>query len=170
VPAVIDADALTLLAGWPGWHEQIGTGNVLTPHAGEMARLMGRDATPDEAPWEAAGRMAAAWGQLVVLKGPHTTIAEPHRGTWVYPHANPALATAGTGDVLAGLTAGLLAQGLEPRAAARLAVVVHARAGRQVAEGRGWRSLLASDLLDQIPGALAGLSGRRPNARRERPA
>ena len=115
VPAVIDADALTLLAGWSGWWEQIGAGNVLTPHAGEMARLLASD--PDlgevegEAPWETARRAAARWRQVIVLKGPFTVVAEPDGRAWVYPHANPALATAGTGDVLAGLVAGLLSQG-----------------------------------------------------------
>jgi NAD(P)H-hydrate epimerase len=157
VPAVIDADALTLLAGWDGWHTRIGPNNVLTPHAGEMARLLGDEARPDEAPWETARRAAADWKQIVVLKGPFTTVAEPSGRAWVYPHANAALATAGTGDVLAGLTAGLLAQGAAPVDAARLAVVVHALAGRRVVAERGWRTLLASDLLDVLPAVLESL-------------
>src|SRR5205085_1442054 len=77
VPAVIDADALTLLAGWERWHTQIGANNVVTPHAGEMARLLGDDVHPNEAPWETARRAAADWNQIVVLKGPFTTVAEP---------------------------------------------------------------------------------------------
>ena len=120
---------------------------------------MGDEAAPDEAPWTTASRMAARWGQVVVLKGPCTTVAGPSGPAWVYPHPNPALATAGTGDVLAGLTAGLLAQGLSPLDAARLAVVVHAGAGRRVGEKRGWATLLASDLLDEIPAVLAALGG-----------
>lgn len=157
VPAVIDADALSLLAGWDGWWERIGAGHVLTPHAGEMARLVGADAAdPSDQPWDSARRFARLWRQVVVLKGPFTAIASNVGQAWVYPHANPALATAGTGDVLAGLCAGLVAQGTPTFDAARLAVVTHARAGRLVVE-RGWRSLVASDLLTEIPRALASL-------------
>jgi hydroxyethylthiazole kinase-like uncharacterized protein yjeF len=162
VPTVIDADALTLLAGWDCWHEHIGAGNILTPHAGEMARLMGDEQAADEAPWQTAARMAARWQQVLVLKGPHTTVADPTGHAWVYPHPNAALATAGTGDVLAGLTSGLVAQGLAPVDAVRLAVVVHAGAGRRAVERGARRTLLASDLLDEIPTVLAALSSRVP--------
>ena len=161
VPAVIDADALTLLAGWSGWWEQIGAGNVLTPHAGEMARLLAAD--PDlaevegEVPWETARRAAARWRQVIVLKGPFTVVAEPDGRAWVYPHANPALATAGTGDVLAGLCSGLLAQGLTALDAARLGVVVHALAGRRLVEQRAVRTLVASDVIAELPSALSAL-------------
>jgi hydroxyethylthiazole kinase-like uncharacterized protein yjeF len=155
VPTVIDADALTLLARWPGWWEQIGPSHVLTPHAGEMARLTGDRS--ESAPWERAREAAARWGQVVVLKGPFTSVASPDGPVWVYPHANPALASAGTGDVLAGLCAGLLAQGLAPADAACLAVVVHALAGRRVVDCRAWRTLLASDLLEEIPWALRAI-------------
>ena len=168
VPAVIDADALTLLSGWDGWFERIGSGNILTPHAGEMSRLLGDDARPDEAPWTTAPRAAARWRQVVVLKGPFTTVAEPSGKAWIYPHANPALATAGTGDVLAGLTAGLLAQGMMPPDAARLAVVVHALSGRRAVDTRGWRSLIASDLLDEIPVVFEALCAQAHRAVSER--
>jgi NAD(P)H-hydrate epimerase len=153
-----------LLARWPDWWQQIGTNNVLTPHSGEMARLVASD--PDlgtvegEAPWETARRAAARWQQIVVLKGPFTAVADSEQGlTWIYPHANPALATAGTGDVLAGLVAGLVAQGLSTWEAARLAVVAHAHAGRQVAAQHGGRSLIASELPAALPAALAALAG-----------
>ena len=161
-PAVIDADALSLLAQWPCWWEQIGEGHVLTPHAGEMARLLDSDDgvpnVANEAPWDPARRAADRWKQGVVLKGPFTTVAEPGGLAWVYPHANPALATAGTGDVLAGLTAGLTAQGLAAADAARLGVVVHALAGRRASEGRGRRTLVAADLPGEIPSILADLA------------
>jgi NAD(P)H-hydrate epimerase len=163
VPAVIDADALSLLAQWPGWWAQIGERNVLTPHAGEMARLVASD--PDlgtidgEAPWELARRAAARWQQVIVLKGPFTTVADPDGLAWIYPHSNPALATAGTGDVLAGLTAGLLAQGSPGIDAALLAVVAHALAARRVVtERHGARTLLASDLPPVVPSVLATLA------------
>jgi NAD(P)H-hydrate epimerase len=161
---VIDADALSLLAGWPGWWERIGVGNVLTPHAGEMARLLASD--PDlemvegEAPWDTARRAATRWRQVVVLKGPFTAVAEPGGRAWIYPDPNPALATAGTGDVLAGLCAGLLAQGLTTLDAARLAVVTHAVAARRLVDNRALRTLLASDLPPELPGVLAGLAAQ----------
>ena len=79
-------------------------------------------------------------------------------GAWVYPHANPALATAGTGDVLAGLMAGLLAQGMTPLDAARLAVVAHALAGRRLVRRRGGRTIVASDLPPEIPAVLSTLA------------
>jgi NAD(P)H-hydrate epimerase len=161
-PAVVDADALSLLASWPDWWTKIGEGHVLTPHAGEMARLLASDPglakVDDEAPWETARRAADRWKQVIVLKGPFTTVAEPGGRAWVYPHANPALATAGTGDVLAGLTAGLAAQGLPSPGAARLGVVVHALAGRRAADGRGRRTLVAADLPPEIPELLAELA------------
>ena len=164
VPAVIDADALTLLAGWGRWWEQIGKDNVLTPHAGEMARLLASDPdlgeVDEEAPWDAARRAAARWRQVIVLKGPFTTVAEPGGRAWVYPHANPALATAGTGDVLAGLITGLASQGLNALDAARLGIVTHALAGRRIVNSQGLRSLVASDLLPILPIVLSELARR----------
>lgn len=167
VPAVIDADALSLLAGWEGWWQQIGLGNILTPHSGEMARLVAADpgfeSVDDEAPWETARRAAVRWQQIVVLKGPFTTVAHPGGRAWVWPHANAALATAGTGDVLAGLCAGLLAQQRPPVPvdAARLGVVVHALAARRALDRGQGRTLLASDLTPEIPGVLQALSTAR---------
>lgn len=159
---VIDADALNILAGWPRWWEEIPPGCILTPHAGEMARLTGQSvAELSRACWTAAQEAADRWGQIVVLKGAHTAVAEPHGMAWVHASANPGLATAGSGDVLAGLIAGLAAQGAAPAAAARMGVVVHGLAARQVMERQNWRSLLASDLLVEIPRLLAELAGRR---------
>ena len=164
VPAVIDADALSLLAGWGRWWEQIGTGNVLTPHAGEMARLLASDpdlgTAENEAPWETARRAAQHWRQVVVLKGPFTTVAHPDGQAWVWPHANPALATAGTGDVLAGLCAGLAAQrrGGCSLDAALLAVVVHGNAARAALDAGGGLTLVASDLLPEVSRVLHTLA------------
>ena len=158
VSAIIDADALNLLASWDGWWERIGPGHVLTPHAAEMGRLAGMDARRvAEGAWHVAREHAQRWRQVVVLKGPFTTVASPDGHAWVYPRANPGLATAGTGDVLAGLCGGLVAQGCSPLAGARLAVVVHAVAGRLVLEERAWRTLLASDLIEQIPRVLRSI-------------
>jgi hydroxyethylthiazole kinase-like uncharacterized protein yjeF len=154
VPTVIDADALTLLADWDGWWESIGHDNLLTPHAGELARLCRDQDLVSSAPWQTAAELARRWGQTLVLKGPFTAVGQPDGPTWVYPHANPALATAGTGDVLAGLCGGLVAQGLGRGEAARLAVVAHALAARKIVATRGWRSLIASDLPEVIPATL----------------
>jgi hydroxyethylthiazole kinase-like uncharacterized protein yjeF len=161
-PTVIDADALSLLAGWTHWWERIGEGNVLTPHAGEMARLL--ESSPmlvkveDEPVWDTARRAAQHWRQVVVLKGPFTTVAQPDGYAWIYPHANAALATAGTGDVLAGLTSGLIAQGVPSASAAQVAVVTHALAARRVTERLGGRTLLASDLPAELSAVLTALA------------
>jgi ADP-dependent NAD(P)H-hydrate dehydratase / NAD(P)H-hydrate epimerase len=154
-PTVVDGDALSLLGEWNGWPSSVGPGLVLTPHHGEMGRLLGKPSSAiGIAPWRTARELARTWGQTVVLKGPFTAIGEPEGDTLVYPWANPALATAGTGDVLAGLLGGLLAQGMRPAEASRLAVWAHARAARRLIRRRRWRTLLASDLLLQIPRVL----------------
>ncbi|MFN8635016.1 MAG: NAD(P)H-hydrate dehydratase [Chloroflexota bacterium] len=159
--AIIDADALSLLAGWERWWEQIGEGNVLTPHAGEMARLLESDPELEkidgEPPWETARRAAARWNQIVALKGPFTAVAASSGPAYVYPHANSALATAGTGDVLAGTIAGLGAQRGALTESAMLGVVVHALAARRATTSTGRRTLVASDLTGAIPRVLAAL-------------
>jgi ADP-dependent NAD(P)H-hydrate dehydratase / NAD(P)H-hydrate epimerase len=169
-PTVVDADALSLLAEWPQWWTEIGHENVLTPHAGEMTRLIAADSglgtLEGEASWETARRAAQRWRQIIVLKGPFTTVAQPDGNAWIYPHPNAALATAGTGDVLAGLAAGLLAQGVRPSEAARLAVVAHALAARQVTAWAGGRTLLAADLPRALPSILTHLAtGASSNSR-----
>jgi NAD(P)H-hydrate epimerase len=156
---VIDADALYALAQWPDWWSKLPSGCVLTPHHGEMARLTGQSVEAVAARnWETALEHAARWQQIVVLKGPHTVVAEPSGSAWVYPRPNPALATAGSGDVLAGLIAGLAAQGLAPLEASRLAVVTHALAAERVQLERQWRTLIASDLLPAVPRVLRELA------------
>ena len=159
IPTVIDADALYVLAGWDSWWSQIPPGCVLTPHYGEMARLSGRSAAEvSERNWEIALERAAAWQQIVVLKGPQTVVATPDGRAWVHSYANPGLATAGSGDVLAGLIVGLAAQGLAAADAARLAVAVHGRAGAEVLASNRWQSLIASDLVGALPRVLNDLS------------
>lgn len=163
---VVDADALYALARWPEWWNELPRGCVLTPHHGEMARLTGKSVELIAGQsWEVALENAARWQQIVVLKGPHTVVAEPGGSAWVYPRPNPGLATAGSGDVLAGLIAGLAAQGLGPLEAARLAVVAHAVAAERVLEARRWRSLIATDLLLELPGVLEELARSRMQSR-----
>jgi NAD(P)H-hydrate epimerase len=100
---------------------------------------------------------AERWGQIVVLKGATTVVAEPAGRTMINDSGNPALATAGTGDVLAGAIAGLLAQGLAPFEAAALGVYLHGAAGRLVREDLGDMGAIASDLLPRLPLAIKAL-------------
>lgn len=157
VPVVVDADALYALAVEPERLAALGPSAILTPHHGEMARLIGKPAAEVAAhPWETALDAARRWGAVVVLKGPFTVVAVPAGQAWVWPRANPALGTGGTGDVLAGTIAGLLAQGLAPPAAARVGVYVHAAAAFEYLLRSGMDLLLASDL----PLAIARQLGR----------
>jgi NAD(P)H-hydrate epimerase len=160
---VVDADGLVALSEIDGWPSLLGPNTILTPHSGELERLIGEPPRSGETVWAEAGRVARQWGCVLVSKGPFTCVAAPDGRVDVWPRANPALATGGTGDVLAGITTGLLAQGLPAWNAARLAVGVHGLAAANVV-ARGWRTLLASDLWLEVPAVLAELS--RPRSRR----
>jgi hydroxyethylthiazole kinase-like uncharacterized protein yjeF len=154
LPMVLDADALNALAENRRALKKLGKGKgrVLTPHPGEMARLTGKTAAAVNQDREAIAAAAAEdWGAVVVLKGPRTVVAAPGGRISVDPHEVPALASGGTGDVLAGVIGGLLAQGCDPFTAAVTGVYVHAEAGRAVSERLGDSGLLASDLLLEIP-------------------
>lgn len=151
-PAVIDADGLNALAASPRLKGRLGAARVLTPHPGEMSRLLAVPVAEIDADREAAAQRAArAWGAVVVLKGAHTVVADPGGRLATDPHQVPALATGGTGDVLGGVVTGLLAQGLAPFEAAVSGVYVHAEAGRRLTARLGDSGLLASDLLPEIP-------------------
>ncbi|MBN1135429.1 MAG: NAD(P)H-hydrate dehydratase [Anaerolineae bacterium] len=156
-PMVIDADGLKLLARVDGWPGLLPGEAVLTPHPGEMAILTGMQV--DEVQADRLGvarRFAAEWGHVVVLKGAMTVIAAPDGQVRVIPVATTALAHAGTGDVLAGIIAGLRAQGMAPFDAAAAGAWIHAQAGLLAAEELGHEaSVLAGDLLDVIPEVLA---------------
>src|SRR5262245_27858049 len=159
-PAVLDAEALRSLASAPDWWTATTRSCVRTPHAGEFARLRtgsGHEPTEDgDLGADDAARVAAAksaageWGQVVVLKGARTVIASPDGSVAVAPFENPALASGGTGDVLAGVIGALLAQGLATFDAARLGVYLHGLAGESVRERIGDSGLLASDLPDPV--------------------
>jgi hydroxyethylthiazole kinase-like uncharacterized protein yjeF len=162
-PFVVDADALNVLAGWDEWWTEVHRPLVLTPHHGEMSRLSGVQIDGvARSNWEMAAERAALWRQEVVLKGPFTTVSAPGQGTAVHARANSALSTAGSGDVLAGLIGSLLAQGLSRWDAGRLGVAIHAHAARYVSDQRGWRSLIASDLIEALP-AVMGQAAARPS-------
>jgi len=147
IPAVVDADALF---GLEPFERDAPT--VLTPHAGELARLLDTDSD-----WVNAHRLAAAqqgadrYGAIVVLKGADTIVAAPSVGAIVCDLGPPGLATAGTGDVLTGVVGAFLAKGLEPQLAAAAAAVVHAQAAELAPQRAG---LVASDLLAALPAAL----------------
>lgn len=153
---VVDADGLNALARDEHWWGHLPRRSVLTPHPGEMARLRGgAKVSGGGGDRLVVARQAAdAWGQVVALKGACTVIAAPDADARLYWPPNPALATAGTGDVLAGTVVGLLAQGVEPFAAASAAVYLHGRAGLAVSARLGSAGLLASDLLAELPVAL----------------
>jgi hydroxyethylthiazole kinase-like uncharacterized protein yjeF len=151
-PLVIDADALNALADAPRSKSKLGKNRILTPHPGEMARLTGKTIEAIGADRVGAARKAAKeWGAVVVLKGARTVVAHPDGRISEDPHEVPALATGGTGDVLSGIIAGLIAQGSDPYAAAVTGVYIHAAAGRRLAQKLGDSGLLASDLLLEIP-------------------
>ncbi|ADJ25576.1 carbohydrate kinase, YjeF related protein [Dehalogenimonas lykanthroporepellens BL-DC-9] len=152
---VLDADALNILAGQAEWWRRLDRVGVLTPHPKEMSRLTGLTVADIQADRiETARRHAIQWQQVVVLKGAHTVIASAQGEVMVSPFANPGLATAGTGDVLAGIIGALTAQGLSPFDAATAGVYLHALAGERVREELGDSGYLASDLLINIPKAV----------------
>jgi NAD(P)H-hydrate repair Nnr-like enzyme with NAD(P)H-hydrate dehydratase domain len=156
---VIDADGLKLLAKVEDWHKNLPAPAVLTPHPGEMAVLTGL--TTEEIQNDRKGtaiKYAQEWGHVVVLKGAFTIIAAPDGTATVIPVASPALAHAGTGDVLAGLIVGLMAQGLEAYDAAVAGAWIHAQAGLIAADALGGTaSVLAGDVLEAIPDVMSDL-------------
>lgn len=157
-PLVLDADALNILAQLENWPQHLPEQRcILTPHPGEMQRLLGTE-TLDDDRVQVATAAAADWQQVVVLKGATTVIAAPDGRNVVHAAGNPALATAGTGDVLAGAIAGLLAQQLTPYDAAVLGVHLHGMAGALVRDEVGPMGALASDLIPRLPFALQELA------------
>lgn len=159
-PLVVDADALNALAALEEeWWQWLPAPSVLTPHPGEMARLMGVSTREVQAErLKAARDMAARWGHVVLLKGAYSILASPDGRTVVLPFAVPALATAGSGDVLSGAITGLLAQGLSPFDAALAGAYLHGLAGSWVNEEVGPAGAVASDLLSRLPRALRTVS------------
>jgi NAD(P)H-hydrate epimerase len=157
-PLVVDADGLNALAANKRVLGRLGSDRVLTPHPGEMSRLTGRSIAEVERDRRGIAAAAAReWGAVVVLKGAHTVVAGPSGELSEDPHEVPALATGGTGDVLGGVIAGLLAQGLDAYRAAVTGVYVHAEAGRRLSERLGPSGLLASDLLPELPLVMKSL-------------
>jgi NAD(P)H-hydrate epimerase len=158
-PLVVDADGLRLLAQIKDWHTKLPALSILTPHPGEMSALTGlsKEEIQDDRQ-EVAGKFAKQWGHVVVLKGAFTVVASPDGKTTIVPVASPALARAGTGDVLAGLIVGLRAQGLDAYDAAVAGAWIHAQAGLYAADDLGTTaSVMASDVLNAVPDVISDL-------------
>lgn len=158
---VLDADALNALAQVPQWWQKLTKDAILTPHPGEMSRLTGLSIEEIQSNRLSVAREAAtSWQKTIVLKGAYTVVAAPDGRTRINPTANPGLASAGTGDVLAGAIAGLLAQGLSLFDAATCGVYLHSQAGEVVKEELGNTGMIASDLLIALPSATKILMER----------
>jgi NAD(P)H-hydrate epimerase len=159
-PLILDADALNILAGLEKWWQFLPADCILTPHPGEMARLMGGTIKDVQARrLEIAGEMANRWQQVVLLKGAHTIVAAPDGRMMVLPFANPALAKAGSGDVLAGTIVGLRAQGLGAFEAAVAGAYLHGLAGELARENVGAAGVIAGDLVGYLPLAIREVCG-----------
>ena len=155
-PLLLDADALNILSLHPEVMEHIPGGSILTPHPGELRRLIG--------PWKddfdklhKARELAASLDCVLVVKGAHTLIIQGRR-IYVNSSGNPGMATAGSGDVLSGVVTGLMAQGYTPLHAALLGVFLHGRAGDHAAHELGYESVTASSILDCLPKAFVAFT------------
>ena len=170
-PVVVDADGLNALAASPRVARAIDVLRrdapvVVTPHPGEMGRLVGAPtAEVQRRRVETARAFAAESGAVVALKGQRTVVARADGAACVNPTGNPGMATGGTGDVLSGVIGALLARGLDGWTAAVAGVFLHGAAGDEAAARRGEESLVAGDLVDSIPAALRRLAPAPPRAR-----
>jgi NAD(P)H-hydrate epimerase len=157
-PLVLDADALNAVAGTELLAERGGP-TIVTPHPGEMARLMETDTRAVQSDRLGTARTLSKRERIVVvLKGARTIVVDPDGRAGICPTGNPGMASGGTGDVLAGVIGGLLAQGLAPFEAAVLGVFAHGAAGDAVAARRGEMGLLAGDLIEELPPTFARLA------------
>jgi NAD(P)H-hydrate epimerase len=158
-PLVIDADGLNILSTLQDWPARLPPQTILTPHPGEMARLMeGSIRDVEENRVATARSRAAEWQQVVVLKGAYTVVAGPDGRTVIEPFANPGLATAGSGDVLAGAIVALRAQGLRAFEAAAAGAYLHGLAGELAKERVGVAGMVARDVLAHLPEAWRRLT------------
>lgn len=155
-PLVLDADALNILSEHKEWLSLIPEDSILTPHPKEFERLAGAW-TNDYMRLEMLRDFAITYKVAVVLKGAYTTVAFPNGELWFNPTGNPGMATAGSGDVLTGIILAMQAQGYTLRQSALFAVYLHGLAGDVAAEIRGMTPLMASDIIDALPGAYERL-------------
>jgi NAD(P)H-hydrate epimerase len=155
-PMVVDADALTALAGHLEALKGAAAPRLLTPHPGEMARLSGRSIDEIQADRiDRARDFAVAHGVWLALKGAGTVVAAPDGRAWINPTGNPGMAKGGSGDVLTGMAGAFLARGLAPLEALLTAVYLHGRAGDIARDAWGEEGMLAGDIVEAIPRALS---------------
>lgn len=154
-PLVIDADALNVIAKAPGLIKKAKADIIMTPHPGEMARLIKKSTIYVQAnrlkvAWEAAKKFKC----VMVLKGSRTVVADAHGKTFINNTGNPGMASAGVGDILTGMIAGLAAQGLSAWDAAVVGVYLHGLAGDLADKDKGEYGMIASDVVEKIPYAI----------------
>ena len=156
-PVVLDADALNILSAKKQW-QHVPNKSILTPHIGELARMVGKQNSGFEY-LKAAQTFADEHGFHIVVKGPHTAIVSPNAETWFNSTGNQGMGTAGSGDVLTGMITSFLAQGYDPKEAAILGVYFHGLAGDIAALENGFSGLIASDIINHIPSAIKSFEG-----------
>lgn len=160
IPLVIDADALNIIAKDPTLPQSLPENSVLTPHPGEMARLLSTTtAAISESRLEMARELSAKWKVIVVLKGARTIVACPDGETFINLSATPVLATAGAGDVLSGVIGAFLAMQFSPKDAACAGVFVHGSVGENLVKAQGPAGLIAGDIVRGIPAVINQLLG-----------
>lgn len=155
---VLDADGLNILSQTKDWYKNLEIDAILTPHPGEMSRLTGLTIEKIQNSREdTAKKYSKLWNKTIVLKGAKTVIANPKGEIFISPFSNPLLATAGTGDVLAGIISGYLAQGLDFTDGAIVGVYIHALAAERLKEKFGDSGMIATDLIEEIPEVIKDL-------------
>lgn len=160
LPLVIDADGINSLAGEVAILKETKAPCILTPHPGEMARLIGmRPEDVQARRVEIARGFALEYGAYLVLKGARTLVADPQGRVYINPTGNPGMATGGVGDVLTGMIGGLLVQGYTPIQASIMGVYLHGMAGDMVAKERGEIGMVATDLLEYLPKVMRAVTG-----------
>jgi NAD(P)H-hydrate epimerase len=167
IPMVIDAEGITALSPPGEALREAKSPVILTPHPGEMARLLGISTNEvQENRLEVARKSSIDFGCHVVLKGARTVISTPAGEVFINPTGNPGMASGGMGDILTGMIGGFICQGLNPRDAAIAGTYVHGLAGDVAASKKGERSLIATDLIEAIPTLLRDLTARDANLNR----
>jgi len=158
LPMVVDADALNAIARAVAGLRKLQKPLVLTPHPGEMARLIGKSAKDVQANrWDIARDFSQEYGVVTVLKGAGTVVTDPSGRLWINSTGNPGMAKGGMGDALTGIIAALLAQGMAPVDAARAGVFIHGRAGDLARDKLGERAMLTTDLIGHLGAAFRTL-------------
>jgi hydroxyethylthiazole kinase-like uncharacterized protein yjeF len=168
MPCLIDADALNALSTFPQIFDSKAKPFVLTPHPKELSRLTGQSTQDIQADRiTAALKAAKKFGCIVVLKGAHSVIANPDGQIFINPTGNASMAKAGAGDVLSGIIGGLLAQKVEPFAAAVAGTYIHGLAGENASLELGMSSVLANDIALNLSGAIEQINNKEPSAYEE---